>query len=138
MHTHIPLVLFLLFTFVAPAPQRPSQTIDPPAVPRISVDDFKPLHAAAEVLIVDVRSEASFREGHIPGAINVPLADIERRVSDLRKKVKSRLIVTYCSCFAEHTAAEAASRLYAQGFVNVKALSGGYPEWVLRGWRVER
>ena len=138
MHTCIALVLLIMSTSIAAAPQRANQTIDAPAVPRISVDDFKKLHAAGEVFVVDVRSESSFREGHIPGAVGVPLADIDRRANDLRKKVRSRPIVTYCSCFAEHTAAEAAARLYAQGFVNVKALAGGYPEWVLRGWRIER
>ena len=138
MHTHIPVVLFFLFSWVAGTPGPSNQAIDPPAVPRISVDDFKKLHAASDVLVVDVRSDASFREGHIPGATWVALADIERRANELRKKVRSRPIVTYCSCFAEHTAALAASRLYALGFVNVKALAGGYPEWVLRGWRVER
>lgn len=138
MPTHIPFILLLFLMSVVGAPQRPMATIDPPAVPRISVDDFKKLHAAGDVLVVDVRSESSFREGHIPGAIGVPLADIDRRANELRKKVKSRPIVTYCSCFAEHTAAEAASRLYTRGFLNVKALAGGYPEWVLRGWRIER
>jgi rhodanese-related sulfurtransferase len=138
MHTHFPIVLFFLFTWIAPAAQRANQTVDPPAVPRVSIDEFKKLQAAGEVLVVDVRSEASFSEGHIPGALWVALGDIERRAGEVRKKARSRPIVTYCSCFAEHTAAEAASRLYAQGFSHVKALAGGYPEWVLRGWRVER
>jgi rhodanese-related sulfurtransferase len=62
---------------------------------RIEFADFQKLHAAGKVLVVDVRDEASFAAGHIPGAINIPLGTEDRRVE--RVKSEKRTIVTYCA-----------------------------------------
>ncbi|MBI2834911.1 MAG: rhodanese-like domain-containing protein [Acidobacteria bacterium] len=71
-------------------------TQDPTAsVPRVSLEELKKLIAADDVLIVDVRGDETYREGHIPGAISIPLADVEKRAGELRKTPKK--IVTYCS-----------------------------------------
>ena len=65
------------------------------AVQRIEFDEFQKLYAEKKVLVVDVRDEASFAGGHIPGAINVPLGTEDRRIEPL--KTEKRLIVTYCA-----------------------------------------
>lgn len=62
---------------------------------RITLADFKKLHDAGQVVVLDVRSVESYREGHIPGAISMPLATIADRVGEL-KNVKQR-IVAYCT-----------------------------------------
>jgi rhodanese-related sulfurtransferase len=62
---------------------------------RMLLDEFKKLHAAGKVLTVDVRSERDFLNGHIPGAINIPLGTEHRHVSKLRGE--KRTIVTYCA-----------------------------------------
>jgi rhodanese-related sulfurtransferase len=62
---------------------------------RIAWDEFKPLYDAKKAAVVDVRDEASFQAGHIPHARSVPLDDIEKRASEL-KKLKTP-IVTYCA-----------------------------------------
>ena len=67
----------------------------PDDVKRITVEEFKKLYDAGEVQVIDVRSVEAYREGHIPGALSMPLATIEHRVADL-KQVKHR-IVTYCT-----------------------------------------
>jgi len=120
------------------ASQKPSDRTDPTTVPRVSLEDFRKLHAAGQVFVVDVRSEAAFNSGHIPGAMSIPLDDVERRVDEIRAKAKDRPIVTYCSCPAEHSAAEAGLRLSRQGLKNVSALAGGYTEWVFSGGSIER
>src|SRR5512145_1461156 len=51
----------------------------PHAIPRLRLDEFRARHTAGSVLVVDVRDEIVFRAGHIPGALNVPLAEIDRR-----------------------------------------------------------
>ena len=63
---------------------------------------------------------------------------MERRVGDIRKKAGRRPIVTYCSCPSEHSAAEAGLVLYGHDVKNVRALVGGYIEWVRSGGAVER
>ena len=47
-----------------------------------------------EVVIVDVRSAGAFAEGHIPGAINVPIDELAQRVGELRKL--NKLPILYC------------------------------------------
>ena len=64
---------------------------------RIEIDEFRKLHAAKKVLVVDVRDDQSFAGGHIPGAINIPLGDEEQAVHFNRLKAEKRPIVTYCA-----------------------------------------
>lgn len=62
---------------------------------RIEWAEFKKLHDAGNVVIVDVRDAVAFETARIPGSVNVPLAEIEKRLDDLRKYKKP--IVFYCA-----------------------------------------
>jgi rhodanese-related sulfurtransferase len=64
-------------------------------VPRISIDDVKALMAKKQVVLIDVRDPQSFKEGHIPGAINVPFDHIPNHVDQW--KTEKRVLVTYCA-----------------------------------------
>ncbi len=108
------------------------------AVDRISVADFLREQGARLVLTVDVRSEAAFRRGHIPGALSVPLAVIGDHVTAIRQAARKRLVVTYCACPAEHASADAAARLAARGVVPVAALVGGIDAWANAGGPLEK
>jgi hypothetical protein len=63
-------------------------------VPRISAEDLKEKYNTGNVLIVDVRDQASYDANHIKGALHIPLASIEANL-DLLPKEKE--IVTYCT-----------------------------------------
>jgi rhodanese-related sulfurtransferase len=102
------------------------------------MEEFRGPHAAGSVLVVDVRDELVFKVGHIPGAISVPLAEIERRAGEVRDRARDRPVVTYCSCPSEQTALSAAIALWKGGVSNVSVLVGGYPEWVATGGAVEK
>ena len=71
--------------------------------PRITQQDFKKLIAAKNVVIVDTRNEDAFPEGHIPGAIMLPLEGQMTWPDSYEKTVVPRLlaskkpIVTYCA-----------------------------------------
>jgi phage shock protein E len=62
---------------------------------RIQWDEFKKLYDAKKIVVVDVRDEQSFKERHIPGAMLVPLDQVEKRAAELRKLGKP--VVTYCA-----------------------------------------
>ena len=113
-----------------------AQVQDVRDVPRISIDEVKALMQKKQVLLVDVRDPAAFGEGHIPGAVNVPFDFLPEHVEAWKKD--KRLLVTYCACLNEGTAARAAVDLSAFGVTNVKALLGGYNEWVKRGEKIVR
>jgi rhodanese-related sulfurtransferase len=127
-----------MLTGVATSAAQSARAPAPEAVPRTSQEQFRKMHASGDVLVVDVRGAAVFELGHSPGAVSVPLADVERQVDTLLKQAGQRAIVTYCSCAHEQSAAEAALVLMARGVKNVSALAGGYLDWVLAGGKVER
>jgi len=123
---------------VGAAAQKPVKLNDPSTIVRITMMGFQPLHAEGKVLVIDVRDAIAFEGGRIPGALNVPLADVEKRVEEVRTKADGRPIILYCSCPSEHTSAEAALILYKHGMKDVRALVGGYQEWIRSGGKVER
>jgi len=82
----------------SPTPAPPSPTPQPTATPipeRLSLADLQRLlQEPLPPLVVDVRTSDSFAQGHIPGAINLPLNEINTRFKELPA---NRLIVTYCA-----------------------------------------
>lgn len=80
-------------------PENPALAVSPARqsdnVERISVESLNALlKGKNKVVVVDVRDAASFKSGHIKGAVNIPYADVELRFKELPK---NRRIVTYCS-----------------------------------------
>src|SRR6185369_162552 len=67
---------------------------------------------------------------HIKGAISIPRSQLIHR---LREIPPGKLIVTYCACVREHTAALAVVDLAAHGVNNAAALAGGWNEWTAAG-----
>ncbi len=65
------------------------------SVKRIPLAEFKRLLAANAIVVVDVRSAESYTQGHIPGAISMPLDTVASRAGELGRLQKA--IVTYCS-----------------------------------------
>ncbi len=65
------------------------------AVPRISQADFKKGLARDAVLVLDVRDAVSYANGHIAGAVSMPLDEVKNHVAEL--KAQRRPIVTYCA-----------------------------------------
>ena len=64
-------------------------------VPRISLADFKKQHDQDKFLVIDTRSVESYRGGHIPGAISVPLSAWAEHLP--RLKATRKPIVAYCA-----------------------------------------
>ena len=62
---------------------------------RIDWTEFKKLYDAGAIEIVDVRGDVFFESGHIPGARSIPLDQVEKRVTELRRSKKP--IVLYCA-----------------------------------------
>ena len=134
-------LVLMLALGVASGSAAASQRVNPKdvtTVMRITQMGFQPLQAEGKVLVLDVRDEASFAAGRIPGAMHVPLLDVEKRVEEIKAKAAGRPIVAYCSCPAEHTAAEAGLILHKNGLTDVRVLIGGYPDWLRSGGKIEK
>jgi rhodanese-related sulfurtransferase len=105
-------------------------------VPRITVDELKALMDQKAVVIIDVRGPDQFKEGRIPGAINVDYTEMPGRAKQFKGETKT--IVAYCACVSDTTAARAALDLAAAGVPGAKALAGGWNEWVKKGMAIEK
>jgi len=77
-------------------------------------------------VVIDVRSEADFRTGHILNALNFPAADMMQRLDDL-KKYSKRTIILYCNNGSD--SARLCRMLRQQGFDKVNCLKGGLYAW---------
>ena len=86
------------------------------------------------VCLLDVRSPEAFAAGHLPTALNVPLADL---VSKLGTLPKNKTLVTYCSNLTCALAPKAALELAQKGF-KVMQLMGGIANWTENGFPVEK
>ena len=76
------------------------------------------------MMLLDVRSGKEYAEGHIPGAVHVPLADVGDRVKKLKK---DKELVVYCS--SGNQSIWAIKRLIGMGYKNLYNLKGGYRAW---------
>ena len=88
---------------------------------------------AGVVTVLDVRPEDEYALGHLPGAVNIQVRELEKRIADLDP---AREIVAYCRgpyCVLSY---EAVAALRARGF-NVRRLEDGFPEWRAAGLPVE-
>lgn len=105
------------------------------AVPRVTLAEFKKLHAAKQILAIDVRDPHAYENGHIPGALNVSFVDVEIMANRLLKEPKP--IVAYCACKDELTAARVSLQLMRVGVKNIRVLTGGWDGWTAGGGKVE-
>ncbi len=104
-------------------------------------DELEPVPAAellararkGLVTVLDVRPPEEFAAGHVPGAINIPVQDLARRLGELPKR---KQVVAYCRgpyCLMSYDAVELLRRKGLQA----RRLEAGLPEWRLHGLPIE-
>lgn len=81
-----------------------------------------------ELQVVDIRQPRNFEEGHVPGAINVPLAELPRRVEEVEWDEE-----IVCVCPIGQSSIQAARLIESYEGVDddatVASMEGGYREW---------
>lgn len=103
------------------------------ALDPVSRDDLMARLRDDLVTVLDVRPEDEFVLGHLPGALNIPLAELEQRLGEL---TKGREVVAYCRGPYCVLSFEAVAALRARGYL-VRRLEDGYPEWKAAGLPIE-
>jgi rhodanese-related sulfurtransferase len=86
-------------------------------------------------VLVDVREQKEYADGHLPNAIHLPLSQLGTRGAEIAKYVK-RPVVAYCERGQRSRGAGAA--LTKLGFTEVYHLTGGYKAWKDAGLPVEK
>ncbi len=84
----------------------------------------KKLDANEDITIIDVREQAEYSFGHIPGAISIPIGELEHRMNELNKD--SEILVV---CRSGNRSDLASKQLADQGFKNVKNVVEGMVNW---------
>ena len=86
-----------------------------------------------DVVILDVRPEDEYGLGHLPGALNIPLRQLEQRIAELPREQE---IIAYCRGPYCVLSFEAVAELRTRGF-KVRRLENGFPEWKAAGLPIE-
>jgi rhodanese-related sulfurtransferase/biotin operon repressor len=107
-----------------------------------SKDDLEPVPAKelldrarkGLVTVLDVRPREEFAVGHLPGAVNIPIHELEKRLGELPKRKE---VIAYCRgpyCLMSYDAVE----LLRKRGLKARRLENGLPEWRVAGLPVER
>jgi rhodanese-related sulfurtransferase len=104
-------------------------------------DDLEPLSAndllerarCGLVTVLDVRPAEEYNAGHVPGAINIPLSELENHIHELPP---DREVIAYCRGPYCVLAYDAVAQLRLKGFT-ARRLQDGYPEWKIAGMPIE-
>lgn len=86
-------------------------------------------------LVIDVRSEPSWRQGRIPGAVHLPRAELEARIGELAPDLDAEIVV-YCWGPGCNASTKAALTLATLGYRRVRELIGGFEYWAREGLAV--
>lgn len=84
---------------------------------------------AGEVTVLDVRPSDEYRAGHIPGALSMPVEELERRLSEIPS---DRPVIAYCRGPFCVFAGEAVRALRRHGYA-AERMEEGLPDWRLAG-----
>ena len=105
---------------------------------QIQLDAVKQLFDAGAVVLVDAREPDEYAEGHIPGALNLPLDEVASEPERLENLDSAgRAIVTYCGRGTCELSLSLAWELIYAGKTKVTVYMGGFPEWVEAGYPVD-
>jgi rhodanese-related sulfurtransferase len=99
----------------------------------VSRDELLDRLRCGAAAVLDVRPEDEFTHGHVAGALNIPLAQLERRLAELPQ---DREIVAYCRGSWCVLSFEAVALLRRRGY-RARRLEEGFPEWKTAGLPID-
>jgi rhodanese-related sulfurtransferase len=99
----------------------------------VDKEELLRLMADQAVIVIDVRPEVEYEQGHIPTARSVPVENLKRRLAELPRDLE---VVAYCRGPYCVYSDEAVRLLHHHGF-RARRLKEGFPEWRAAGYPVE-
>jgi hydroxyacylglutathione hydrolase len=97
------------------------------ALPQITPDELREM----SIPVLDVRRPMEYAAGHVPGARNIPLAELPRRVSE----IDARPLAVICA--GGYRSSAAASLLARHGLRDLRNVAGGTEAWIRDGFPIE-
>ncbi|MFC6920677.1 rhodanese-like domain-containing protein [Meiothermus taiwanensis] len=99
----------------------------------VTVDDLYRALPDPKTFVIDVRTPQEYARGHVPGAVNWPLQQIEQWWS---KVPKDRVV--YVKCNTQNRSRVAVQYLLSRGYRNLNLVTGGIQAWMARGYPTTR
>lgn len=100
----------------------------------IALEELRAQMEKGDLVLLDVRPLLEYRQGHIVGAVSIPVEELNDRLGELEPQSE---IVAYCRGPYCVFADEAVKLLASRGY-HVRRMQEGYPDWELAGLPVER
>lgn len=94
------------------------------------------LAGGCAVTLVEVLPERVYRQGHLPGAINLPLLALKHQAAEVLPN-KDATIIVYCLKDHCTSAMRAVHVLQAMGYSDVREYAGGKEDWRAAGYPIE-
>ncbi|MDH3901580.1 MAG: rhodanese-like domain-containing protein, partial [Gammaproteobacteria bacterium] len=90
-----------------------------------------------DLLVLDVRTSEDFvgEQGHIDGAVNIPVEELQQRMAELGDNLEHPVAIV---CRTDRRSAKAALLLTEAGFADVHVVRGGMTKWIEAGLPVTR
>jgi phage shock protein E len=127
----------------APGPASPTApttgpTTAPAAVRKISIDEFDRMRKEKGVVVLDVRTPREYAEGHVAGAINLPVTGqgSEHFNDEVAKLDRGTTYLVHCARGVR--SANAVNRMSKLGFTHLNDFTGGMDLWKKEGKPVEK
>jgi rhodanese-related sulfurtransferase len=108
---------------------KPVSSATTPNIEMISLEKAKGLYESQGALFVDARHDFEYKMGHIHGAINIALKEIDAHRIRLENIPKEKMLIVYCDGAECNSSIELALKLMELKFTNVKVFFGGWQEW---------
>lgn len=102
-------------------------------------DKAKHAWETREGLFLDARSRMEYEQGHIPGAIPMPMGEFDANYEKYKSKIKAaKVLIPYCSGVSCQLSNKLAQRLWQEkGHRNVANFFGGWPKWQQHNMPIE-
>lgn len=98
--------------------------------PHIQMPEVLDAFAAGEARFVDARPVQEYVDGHIQGAVNVPMLDKEKLLPRLDRKIpKDAVVIVYCDGEGCEASDKLSARMLQLGWKNVRVFEEGFPAW---------
>ena len=104
----------------------------------VTLDEAWSLYTREKILFLDAREPFAYEQGHLPGAINVPLSRVEEHLEQLQPFTSTDVVfIAYCDSPDCPLSYELAGLLKAQGIAPVSILKQGWIGWYEAGFPYE-
>jgi len=107
-------------------------------LPAVSLKQVKEAYKSGTALFVDAREQEFFEQGHIPGAVSLPVREFDLVFPRLEEQIRAApRVITYCDGASCEMSVELTEKLLFAGLEYVEIFTGGIQQWQGAGEPIE-